>query len=214
MKRTLLMATLGGLLVGGAISGTVGAQTAAQPAAKVEKDKPKPAATAVDKAADQTADKAAKPAKKAARAAAKADQSARPDLQVKAQPVGPEPSAPVVAGDLPLGVVKLPRKVTADGKPLPAGTYQVRLTAQEAESKAQGATANYERWVEFTQNGQVKGREVVSIVPQADASKVAKEPAPAPGRAKVEMLRGDDYMRVWINKGGNHYLIHLVPSAS
>jgi hypothetical protein len=211
MKRTLLMATLGGLLVGGAISGTVGAQTAAQPAAKVEKEKPKPAATA----ADQTADKAAKPAKKAAHhAAAKADQSARPDLQVKAQPVGPEASSPVVSGDLPLGVVKLPRKVTADGKPLPAGTYQVRLTAQEAESKAQGATANYERWVEFVQAGQVKGREVVSIVPQADASKVAKEPAPAPGRAKVEMLRGDDYLRVWINKGGNHYLIHLVPSAS
>src|SRR6266542_1771783 len=124
MKRTLLMAPLGGLLACGAISGTVGAQTAAQPPAKVEKEKPKPAAA--DKATTQTADDAAKkPAKKAAHAhAATADQSGRPDLQVKAQPVGPEPSAPVVSGDLPLGVVKLPRKVTADGKPLPAGTYQ------------------------------------------------------------------------------------------
>jgi hypothetical protein len=212
MKRTLLMATLGGLLAFGAISGTVGAQTAAQPAAppaKVEKEKPKPAA-----AADTTADK---PAQKAAHhhAAAKADQgaSAKSDLQVKQQPTGPEPAAPVVSGELALGVVKLPRKVTADGKPLPAGTYQVRLTATEAESKATGATATYERWVEFLQNGQVKGREVVSIVPQADASKVAKEPAPAPGHAKVELLKGDDYLRVWINKGGNHYLIHLVSAA-
>ena len=23
------------------------------------------------------------------------------------------------------------------------------------------------------------------------------------------MLKGNDYVRVWINKGGNHYLIHL-----
>jgi hypothetical protein len=194
MKRILLMATLGGFLVAGAISGTVGAQSA---------------------------DTAAKPAKKTTthkHAAAKADQTtganAKSDLQVKSQPTGPEPSSPTVSGELALGTVKLPKKVTADGKPLAAGTYQVRLTPQEAESKAQGATAAYERYVEFLQAGQVKGREVVSIVPQADASKVAKEPAPAPGHAKVELLKGDDYLRVWINKGGNHYLIHLVNSAS
>jgi hypothetical protein len=205
MKRTLLMATLGAFLAVGAISGTVGAQAAA----KVEQEQPK------------TADPAAKPAtkKKATthHTAATADQTgagAKSDLQVKAQPTGPEPPAPVAPGELALGTVKLPRKVTADGKPLAAGTYQVRLTPTEAESKAQGATPTYERWVEFLQGGQVKGREVVSIVPQAEASKVAKEPAPAPGHAKIELLKGDDYLRVWINKGGNHYLIHLVPAAA
>ena len=25
----------------------------------------------------------------------------------------------------------------------------------------------------------------------------------------LELLKGNDYMRVWINRGGNHYLIHL-----
>jgi hypothetical protein len=120
----------------------------------------------------------------------------------------------VAAGEVPLGTVKLPKKVTADGKPLAAGTYQVRLTPTEAESKATGATPSYERYVEFLQGGQVKGREVVSIVPAAEASKVAKEPPPAPGRAKVETLKGDDYLRVWINKGGTHYLIHLVNTPS
>jgi hypothetical protein len=204
MKRTLLMATLGAFLTVGAISGTAGAQSAPP----VEKSQPK-AADAAEK----------KPAKKAARkTVAKADQSmgaaAKSDLQVKQQPTGPEPAAQTVSGELALGTVKLPKKVTADGKPLAAGTYQVRLTPQEAESKATGATAAYERWVEFVQNGQVKGREVVSIVPAADASKVAKEPAPAPGRAKIETLKGDDYLRVWINKGGNHYLIHLGNTAS
>jgi hypothetical protein len=196
MKRILLMATLGSFLAVGAISGTAGAQSAA----KVEQEQPKTAA--------------AKPTKK--KAAAKMDQasSAKSDLQVKQQPTGPEPPAQVAAGELALGTVKLPKKVTADGKPLAAGTYQVRLTPQEAETKATGATAAYERWVEFVQNGQVKGREVVSIVPAAETSKVAKEPAPAPGRAKVETLKGDDYLRVWINKGGNHYLIHLGNTAS
>jgi hypothetical protein len=195
MKRTFLMATLGGLLAFGAISGTVGAQSPAP--AQVEKEK------------------AAKPAaKKAAKKTMAADQSAKSDLQVKQQPTGPEPSSPTPTGELALGTVKLPKKVTANGQPLAPGTYQVRLTPQEAESKAQGATAAYERWAEFVQGGQVKGKEVVSIVPAADASKVAKEPAPAAGRAKIEQLKGDDYLRVWINKGGNYYLIHLGLQAS
>src|SRR5688500_14061717 len=66
----------------------------------------------------------------------------------------PAPAAP--AGDLPLGTVRLTKAVTADGKPLAAGTYQVRLTAQEAKPDAVGASKNIERWVEFVQNGTVK----------------------------------------------------------
>ena len=27
--------------------------------------------------------------------------------------------------------------------------------------------------------------------------------------AKVETLKGGDYVRLWINKGGNHYLVHF-----
>ena len=50
------------------------------------------------------------------------------------------PTAPT--GDLALGTVQLPRAVTADGKPLPAGTYQVRLTAQEAKPDAVGTSEN------------------------------------------------------------------------
>ena len=37
----------------------------------------------------------------------------------------------------------------------------------------------------------------------------SKDAPPASGGSKVEMLKGGDYLRVWINKGGNHYLIHL-----
>ena len=70
------------------------------------------------------------------------------------------------AGDLALGSVRLPKGVSADGKPLPAGTYSVKLTGQEAGPAAVGITEPLERWVEFSQGGAVKGKEVVSIVPQ------------------------------------------------
>ena len=119
----------------------------------------------------------------------------------------PAPAAPT--GDLPLGSVRLPKAVTADGKPLPAGSYQVRLTAQPAKPDAVGASENIERWVEFVQNGTVKGREVVSIVPQAEVKTVVKDTPPGPGSSKVQTLRGNEYVRVWFNKGGNHYLINL-----
>ena len=95
------------------------------------------------------------------------------------------------------------------GKPLAAGTYQVRLTGQTATPDAKGQTAPLERWVEFVQGGQVKGREVVTIVPRESIDKVQKDAPPRANGSKVELLKGGDYYRVWINRGGNHYLIHL-----
>jgi len=41
-----------------------------------------------------------------------------------------------------------------------------------------------------------------------------RQPAPpAPGGSKVELLKGNVYLRVWINRGGTHYLIHLPVTA-
>lgn len=117
------------------------------------------------------------------------------------------------AGATSLGSVRIPRAVTADGKPLPRGTYQVRLTAEEAKPEVAGQDAKLSRWVEFVQGGQVRGREVVSIVPQAEIAQVAKGRTPATGASRVELLKGNEYLRVWINRGGNHYLIHLPTGA-
>jgi hypothetical protein len=123
--------------------------------------------------------------------------------------------APTVpTGDLVLGTVHLTKATTADGKPLAAGVYQVKLTAQEAKPDAKGASENTERWVEFIQKGSVKGREVVSIVPQNEVKNVVKDTPPAAnGTPKVQTLKGNDYMRVWFNKGGNHYLIYFPTGA-
>lgn len=108
-----------------------------------------------------------------------------------------------------LGSVRIPRAVKADGKDLKAGTYQVRLTAQAAAPAVPGQTM--ERWVEFVQGGKVAGREVVSIVPAGEMKDLMPGPdsGKAPNGAKVEMLRGNEYLRVWINRAGVSYLIHF-----
>ena len=126
----------------------------------------------------------------------------------KQQPdTAPTPTVPT--GDMALGLVRLAKGVKADGKALAAGTYQVRLTAQQATPDAKGETPSLERWVEFVQSGQVKGREVVTIVPQSEIALVQKDTPPHANAAKVEMLKGGNYVRLWINKGGNHYLVHF-----
>ena len=95
----------------------------------------------------------------------------------KPQPAtGPAVTAP--DGQMALGSVHIPKGVKADGKPLAAGTYQVRLTPQNATPDAKGQTASLERWVEFVKGGKVAGREVVTIVPQSEIDKVQKDTPP------------------------------------
>ncbi len=123
------------------------------------------------------------------------------------RPLPPSPAAP--AGEVALGSVHFAKGVKADGKALAAGTYQVRLTAQAANPPAKGQSDGLERWVEFTQGGQVKGREVVTIIPQSEIAQVQKDTPPGANGSKVELLKGGDFVRVWIRKGSNHYLLHL-----
>ena len=183
MKQFVIAGTLAGAV---AFAGTALAQTAPQtpPAAPAAKTQPKKAAAGENSPGTHTAP--------------------------KAQPnTAEDPTAP---GAMALGTVRVPAGVKADGKDLPAGSYQVRLTADEAKPDAKGSTEKLERWVEFVKAGKVAGREVVSIVPAAEAKLVQKDTPPPSGGAKVEALKGGDYVRVWINKGGNYYLVHLTKS--
>ncbi len=112
-----------------------------------------------------------------------------------------------------LGSVRIPRAVKADGKDLKAGTYQVRLTSQDASPTVPGI--KMERWVEFVQGGKVAGREVVSIVPADEVKDLQPGPDAPPSTrtaSKVEMLKGNDYLRVWISRAGVIYLIHMPPA--
>ena len=112
----------------------------------------------------------------------------------------------------PLGSVTLKHKVMANGQALPAGTYTVRLLPEEPKP-AVGQTAGAERWVEFVKGGKAAGKEVVSIVSDADIAQVAEgHGKPAKGAYRVDTLKGGDYIRVWINRKGNNYLIHFPPA--
>jgi hypothetical protein len=110
-----------------------------------------------------------------------------------------------------LGTVNLPKPVMADGKLLPAGTYQVRVIG-DAPTPGAGQSPRSEQWVEFIKSGAVAGRELATVIPASEIDAVAKGPAPRINSARVDMLKGDEYVRVWINRGTEHYLIHLPPS--
>lgn len=164
--------------------------------------------TPAPKTADQAADQPAKPKKAATKKSAEG--SAQAGHTAPLQQPNTTDDAKETPQAVTLGTVRIPSAVKADGKPLPAGTYQVRLTVDEAKGDAKGASQPLERWVEFVKGGKVEGREIASIIPHAELRMVQKDVAPTPGGSKVQVLRGGEYMRVWINHNGEHYLVHLV----
>jgi hypothetical protein len=119
--------------------------------------------------------------------------------------------APPAAG-ASLGSVTLNRRVMADGKPLAPGTYQVRLTG-ETPKPGLGQSPDGERYIEFMRGGKVLGREVATVVPASEIAQIAKGARPPTGGARVELLKGNDYVRVWINRGGANYIINM-PAAT
>ncbi len=108
-----------------------------------------------------------------------------------------------------LGSVTIGKKVMADGKPLAAGTYQIRLTNDAPPKPGVGQAPDAEKYVEFVKGGKVVAREVATVISAEDMAKIAKSRRPAANSAKVETLKGNDYTRIWINKGQNNYLINL-----
>jgi hypothetical protein len=109
-----------------------------------------------------------------------------------------------------IGSVRLAQAVLADGKPLPAGTYDVRLTTDEPKP-AVGQSPGSERWVEFVKGGQPVGREVATIVSNGEIDAIANGPRPKPNGSRVDVLKGGDFVRVWINRDRVNYIIHLTP---
>jgi hypothetical protein len=200
MKQFVIAGTLVGAIALGATA--FAAPVAQQPAAGATKQTAKPAAGST---AEQPA-----AAKKTGTSKAASATAAGAHTAPKAQPTTTgDATAP---GPMALGTVHVPKGVKADGKDLPAGVYQVRLTGDEAKPDAKGSDEKLERWVEFVKGGQVAGREVVSIIPSTEKQLVQKDTPPPAGGSKVETLKGGDYVRVWINKGGNYYLVHLTKS--
>ena len=110
-----------------------------------------------------------------------------------------------------IGSIHLTQAVMADGKVLPAGMYQVRLTSDQP-TPAAGQSPTGERWIEFVKNGTVAGREVATVISADDIDKIVKGPRPKTNGSRLDVLKGGDYVRVWINRGGTDYIINMPPA--
>jgi hypothetical protein len=142
-----------------------------------------------------------------ASAGAQTTKPTTPDRQPKPQPATGA-AQPAKQAAVSLGSVKIPKGVSANGQPLAAGTYTVRLAGEGVPGKV-GQTADLSRWCEFVQGQEVKGKELCTVLSSSEVGAVVKDAPPAAGASKVQMLKGNDYLRVWINRGGTHYLMHL-----
>jgi hypothetical protein len=131
---------------------------------------------------------------------------------VHAQRSQQQQGAAAAKGGSTLGTVTLNRKLMADGQALTAGTYQVRLS-DERPSPAVGESPDSERYVEFMRGGKVVAKALATVVSNADIGPIAKGPKPPTNGSRVDTLKGNDYVRVWINRGGENYLIHMTPGA-
>jgi hypothetical protein len=128
---------------------------------------------------------------------------------VMAAPVASiELGAQAQAGAQSLGSVRISRQVVANGQALGAGTYTLRVLP-DAVPGAVGQTPAESRWVEFVQGGQVNGKELATVVTGEEAKAVVGDTPPSSGGVKAQVLKGNDYLRVWARRGATHYLVHL-----
>jgi hypothetical protein len=112
-----------------------------------------------------------------------------------------------------LGSVNVSRRVIANGAPLAPGTYTLRLLPEDLKPVV-GQTLAESRWVEFVRGGKAVGREVATVLTGPEAKAVTKGPGPASGSSKTELLKGNEYLRIWVRRGGTHYLVHLALAKS
>jgi hypothetical protein len=107
------------------------------------------------------------------------------------------------AGEV-LATVRIPQAVLANGQPLPAGTYDLRLTNE-------WLTPLTERWVELVANGTVVAREVAVVLRDDDLPAIGASSVQGRTGTRVEMLKGGEYLRVSVKRAGERerYLVYL-----
>jgi len=119
------------------------------------------------------------------------------NVQVELEAAREEAVARAARGD-----VTIPRAVSVDGQRLAAGTYSLRV------APAGGGAGAADRVIEFVNNGTVAARGLAVVVPDSEIREIA-ESAPPRNAARVDQLRGGEYVRVWLNREGVNYLVHM-----
>jgi hypothetical protein len=111
-----------------------------------------------------------------------------------------------------LATVRIGHAVLLNGNSVPPGTYQIRLT-DDVATPAVGQSPRAEQWVEFLKGGQVVGRELASVIGAGEPSPITARPRGTTGTiktdsARVELLKGGEYVQVRITRNGEHYIIN------
>lgn len=108
-----------------------------------------------------------------------------------------------------LGTVRIAQPVQAGGALLQPGTYEVRLTGEHL-SPLPGQSEDAGQRVEFVAGGKVVARDVAEVMTaESVAVGTSGSGDEAASRARVDLLKGGDFMRVSVTRGGERYLIHL-----
>jgi hypothetical protein len=107
-----------------------------------------------------------------------------------------------------LATVRLTQTVMANGYPLAAGLYELRLT-NEHPTPLPGQSAEAERWVEFVANGSIVAREAAVVLRDDDLPSEGASSVPARDGTRVELLKGGEFVRISVRRGAARYLVYL-----
>jgi hypothetical protein len=107
-----------------------------------------------------------------------------------------------------LATVRITTAVMANGTPLPAGTYDIRLT-EERPALLSGQPRDTQRWVEFAANGKVVAREIAEVLRDDELPEVGASSVAARAGTRVEMLKGGEFLRISVKPARERYLIYL-----
>ena len=107
-----------------------------------------------------------------------------------------------------LATVQITQSVKANGYPLAAGLYELRLT-NEHPAPLPGQSSEAERWVEFVANGSVVAREAAVVLRDDDLPSQGASSVRARNGTRVELLKDGEFVRISVRRGGERYLIYL-----
>jgi hypothetical protein len=89
---------------------------------------------------------------------------------------------------------------------LQPGRYEIRLTGEHVEPLP-GQSEDALQEIEFLANGTVAARYAAEVI--TTESVPVGTSGGAATRARVELLKGGDFLRVSTSRGGERFLIHL-----
>ena len=107
-----------------------------------------------------------------------------------------------------LATVHITHAVIAGGKPLPPGKYEIRL-ATGGPAPLAGQSPAAQRWIEFLDGDLVAARDVAEVLGDDDVTPIGASSAPVRDGTRVEMLKGNEFLRISVKRGGERFLIHL-----